>query len=92
MTRAIAEELNMEIVSILWELIDTMVEQNVSLDYLQVFDLVESDGKQVIIHKQEVPEMQGKHTRKLQKTKALMATIWCLDKGESQVMLFPQDY
>ncbi|MGE6415792.1 DUF960 family protein [Planococcus kocurii] len=92
MTKAIAEEISMELVSILWILIDTLVEQNLTLDYLQVFKLSESDGKQVILHKQEVPKMKGKHIRIIQESAALTTIIWCIDNGESQVMLFPQDY
>lgn len=92
MTREIAEKLNTEIISILWELIDTLVEQNRSLDYLQVFELSESNGKQIINHQQEVPEMKRKHICTLQDSEPVTITIWCIDNGESQTMLFPQDY
>lgn len=92
MTRTIAEELHMEIAFILWQLIDAQNEQNVETDYLQVFELSVSDSKQVIIHRQEVPEIKGSCIRTLEDTEPITSTIWCIDNGDGQVMLFPEDY
>ncbi|MEK4712036.1 DUF960 family protein [Sporosarcina sp. FSL K6-5500] len=90
---AIAEELHPEIMVILWRLIDTKKHLNVELDYQQVFELTESNDKQVIIHRQEVPPMKSFRILPLQDTKPINRTVWCMDMGEEgQMMLFPEDY
>ncbi|NYF23563.1 DUF960 family protein [Sporosarcina sp. JAI121] len=92
MTRAIAEELHSEIAILLWRLIDVKNIRVTELDYLQVFELSISNGKQAIIHRQEVPERQRLWILPLEDTEPIIRTIWCIDNGESQMMLFPEDY
>ena len=53
MTKGIKEEIPLQIQIYLWGLIDNLPEPK---DYLQVFQLSDFEGKQKIIHKQEVPE------------------------------------
>lgn len=92
MTRSIAEEVHPEIAIILWQLIDAKRLQNVELDYLQVFELSEQDGKQAIIQRQEVPEMRSLLIIPLRQAKPITTTIWCIDSGETEMMLMPEDY
>ena len=92
MTSAIAEELHPEIASILWQLIDVKRGLNIELDYLQVFELTVSNGKQVIVHRQEVPEMQSLLMKALSDAKPITRKIWCMDSGETEMMLFQEDY
>jgi len=92
MTRAIAEELHPEIAVLLWRLIEARKAQKVELDYLQIFELSISNGKQAIIHRQETPERQGFWILPLKETEPITKTIWCIDNSESQIMLFPEDY
>jgi len=91
MTRAVAEELNMEIAIILWKLIDRQNEQEVELDYLQVFELSVSDGQQSITHRQEIPERRETWIIPLEVADPIDRTVWCID-NDGQMMLFPKDY
>ncbi len=92
MTRAIGEEVHPEIATILWKLIDAKRQQNVDLDYLQVFELSVQDGKQAIIQRQEVFEMRSLHILPIHQTEPITSTIWCIDSGETEMMLYPEDY
>ena len=92
MTRSILEVVHPEIASILWQLIDAKRMQGVKLDYLQVFELSVQEGKQAIIQRQEVPEMSSLHVIPLQQAKPITMTIWCIDSGETEMMLLPEDY
>lgn len=92
MTRAIAEALPMEIALLLWQLIDAQKEQKMELDYLQVFELSIHEGKQAIIHRQEVPERKEQWLIRLVDTMPRTSTVWCMDDGENQMMLYPTDY
>lgn len=92
MARSISEEVHPEIATILWQLIDAKRLQNVELDYLQVFELSERDGKQAVIQRQEVPEMRSLYIIRLKQTQPITMTIWCIDSGETEMMLMPEDY
>ncbi|RDW21367.1 hypothetical protein CWR48_02885 [Oceanobacillus arenosus] len=92
MTRAIADELHIEIQLLLWHLIDELKSQGSKLDYLQVFELSVLDGKQMIVHRQEVPEREQKWSITLKSTNPITEKVWCIDDGKNQMMLFPSDY
>jgi len=92
MTRGVAEELHTEIAILLWQLIDVKNMHAIELDYLQVFELSISNEKQAIIHRQEVPERQAFLIHPLENTEPINRTIWCIDNGDNQMMLFPEDY
>ncbi|ARK22271.1 DUF960 family protein [Sporosarcina ureae] len=95
MTRTIAEEVHTEIAMILWQLIDSKRKQGIELDYLQVFELEENDGKQAIVQRQEVPERKSFLIVSLKEAKPISRTVWCIDSGvesEGQMMSFPSDY
>lgn len=92
MTSGIAEEVHPEIVLLLWNVIDRLKEKRVELDYLQVFELSVRNGEQIIIHRQEQPPFKEQLIVKWQETKPITNTIWCIDNGEGQMMLFPVEY
>lgn len=88
MTRAINETVHAEIQMILWRLIDEQGNEGMELDYLQVFELTVTDGRQRIVHRQEEPERKREWLYTLQYTTPIEQTIWCIDS----VMLLPSDY
>lgn len=92
MTRSISDEVHLEVAAILWQLIDIKNKHGVELDYLQVFELSVSDGKQQIIHRQEVPEMKSLMIIPLREATPVTLTVWCIDSGETEMMLLPEDY
>lgn len=92
LTRAISESLHVEIQGLLWSLIDRQNEKGNELDYLQIFELKIQDGKQQIIHRQEIPEKEDLITITLHYTKPVHTTVWCIDSGDYQTMLYPEDY
>lgn len=92
MTRTIDETVHAEIQMILWSLMDERRKENKELDYLQVFELKEKEGRQHIIHRQEVPERKREWVYTLQYTTPIDQTIWCIDSEEYQMMLLPNEY
>ena len=95
MTKAIADGLHPEIALILWQLIDSKNKLKVELDYLQIFELTVSNGKQTIVQRQEVPEMKSYLIVPLTDAAPINSKVWCIDSGvesEGQMMLFPNDY
>lgn len=91
MTRAIADSLHMEIQKLLWDSIDHEREQGEKLDYLQVFELENRENQQRIIHKQEVSERKREWLITLKGIPPVNGTVWCIDDGAHQTMLFPSD-
>lgn len=68
MTKTVNEEIHTEIQLILWGLIDEQRKQELELDYMQVFELKEQEGRQQIIHRQENPERRREWVYQLQHT------------------------
>lgn len=46
MTSEIAEEVHVEIIQLIWRLIDSKKYIKIPIDYLQLFEFAESNGKQ----------------------------------------------
>lgn len=92
MTRTIDETVHAEIQMILWSLIDKQVKAGKELDYLQVLELEVTEGRQRIVHRQEVPERKREWIYTLQYTTPIDQTIWCIDSEEYQMMLLPNEY
>src|SRR5690625_1171861 len=92
MTRTIDEIVHAEIQMILWNLIEEQGKAEKELDYLQVFELEISDGRQRIVHRQEVPERKYEWVYTLQYTNPIDQTSWCMDSEEYQMMLLPNEY
>lgn len=92
MTKAIGETLHLEIQILLWQLIDLEKRKGMKLDYLQIFELESKNDKQEILHRQEVPPRKTQWLIPLDNTAPINKTVWCLDDGENQTMLYPSDY
>lgn len=92
MTKAVAEIIDIEIQGLLWDLIDEQKKHDLELEYLQVFELSTREGKQHIIHRQEVPEREKECIITLEHALPVDRTICCIDDGSYQTMLFPSDY
>ncbi|HEF5700870.1 MULTISPECIES: DUF960 family protein [Bacillaceae] len=91
-TRAINGELNIEIQVLLWELLDSIaVSRKDKMDYLQVFEIVNSGNKLKITNRQEQPAMKKEliieSTLEIKDT-----TVWIINEPNYQTMLFPSDY
>lgn len=72
----------------MWSLID---ELKIPKDYLQIFELNESEGHQKITHSQEQPTYKKEY---LLKTDApfIYAKIYVIDDGEHSTMLLSSEY
>ena len=81
-TRGIAEAVPKELQMCMWRMIDGLP---VEKDYLQVFELSESDGHQKIIHRQERPFYQKEYS--LLFGWAMHCKIHVIDN----VMMFPYE-
>jgi len=92
MTRRIAETVHPEIVLFLWYLIDRLKDRGMEVDYLQVFELSEINGEQVIIHRQEKPPYKEQLMVQWDDTKPITSTIWCIANSDGQMMLYPNEY
>lgn len=92
MTRNIQEVIHPEIAMHLWNLIDNQRKQGLELDYLQVFELTIMKKTQSVLHRQEQPIYKEQWIIDLRHTEAVTTTVWCLDDGENQVMMVPEDY
>lgn len=56
-TRGVADTIPLEVQMFLWSLLDDLIAKRaVELDYLQVFELAGEEGRQKIIHSQEMPD------------------------------------
>src|SRR5699024_7970368 len=91
-TRSIFEHLYDELKVTLWNLIDVQLNENLELDYLQVFELKIVGQKQQIIHRELFTERERKYMISLQQAKPNKATVWCLDDGVNTIMLYPANY
>ena len=62
----------------------------VDIDYLQVFSLSAQNGRQRVIHTQEVPEYKREYV--FNTGTAINAKIYVIDAGTYSTMLFAQEY
>jgi len=94
-TSLIASSVGVDLQIILWELITKWRNEDVKLDYLQIYDLsVEYAGGEVfqkVIHRQGTP---GKTEIFYYKTvrHPIDATIWIVGSEEGAKMMFPSEY
>lgn len=59
-------------------------------DYLQIFKLSAVNGKQRIIHEQEVPEFKREYLLNFPET--INAKVYIIDDGEHCTMLLAEEY
>ena len=72
---------------IMWELINQMP---VDKDYLQVFSLSSNNGRQRIIHSQEIPEYKKEYV--LNVGKPVTEKIFVIDDQTHSTMLLAKEY
>ena len=87
MTKGIKEEIPLQIQIYLWNLIDNLPEPK---DYLQVFHLSDFEGKQKIIHKQEVPEYSAEYI--LDFSEPVNSKVYVIDDETHCTMLLASEY
>lgn len=89
MTKEIAENLPVEIVILLWDLIDNLT---IEKDYLQIFEINAIGlGVVAIAHKQEVPEYEASIYIENDLIKGKLK-IYAIDSIEYSTMMFSNEY
>lgn len=87
-SKGVNELLSLPLQNLLWYLVETMpVEQK---DYLQVFNLYEEDGMQVVCHTQEKP--QYTKIEKLEGFIPITARVFVIDDGTHSTMILAEEY
>ena len=86
-TKGAQSEIPIELQIFMWRCIDSMPEPK---DYLQVFRLSLSDGKQKIIHEQEQPEYKKEYLLPLDKP--VNEKVYVIDDGDHCTMLLAEEY
>ncbi|MGJ9385233.1 DUF960 family protein [Salipaludibacillus sp. CF4.18] len=92
MTKSLAEKIHPEIAMHLWNFIDKERKAGREIDYLQVFELTVIKETQSVLHRQEQPSYKEQWIIDLKNTEPITTTIWCIDDGQTQMMMFPEDY
>lgn len=93
MTKAISEELDIELQVVLWQFYDEINEQRKEqMDYLQVFEISVCEETLTITNRQEVSSLQTKVIINNKVKGAKNTTVWIIDDERYQTMLFPKDY
>ena len=93
-TRGVNEEVDVRLQLIMWSMIDKLKdEENVELDYLQVFRIRKEGKKIVISQSQEVPEYSCTYEIELEDIQIDdEIKLYVIDSGEYSTMLFPSEY
>ena len=93
-TRGVNEEVDVRLQLIIWSMIDKLKdEENVELDYLQVFRIRKEGNKIVISQSQEVPEYSCTYEIELEDIQIDdEIKVYVIDSGEYSTMLFPSEY
>ena len=91
-TRGINEAVPQETQFFLWSLIDDQVQNGNEMDYFQQFELKATEDGQHVVHSQEVPQWSQATVMAVPRECCITETIWVIDSGDYQTMLFPEDY
>lgn len=86
-TRGAQSEIPIELQIFMWSCINALPEPK---DYLQVFRLSLSDGKQKIVHEQEQTEYKKEYM--LNTTIPVTAKVYVIDDGDHCTMLLAEEY
>ena len=86
-TRGVAENIPPALQALMWELIHNMP---VDKDYLQVFVLSESGGRQKLVHTQEKPMYSKEYVTQIQPT--VCGKIFVIDDETHSTMLMNYEY
>ena len=91
-TRGVVEVIPPEVQMFLWSLLDSLIaKRTVEVDYLQVFELVGTDGQQTIIHRQEMPDYQAVYQFD-NVVNSLNSKLYVIDDSTYVTMLLYQEY
>lgn len=93
-TRGVNEEVDIRLQLIMWSMIDKLKEEeNIELDYLQVFKIRKEGNKIVINQSQEVPECSCTYEVEMEDIQIDdEIKIYVIDSGEYLSMLLPSEY
>lgn len=93
-TRGVNEEVDIRLQFIMWGMVDNLnEEENIEVDYLQVFKLKKEGALIVIEHYQEVPEYKKIYSLELEDIKLNNnLKIYVIDIGDYETMLLPEEY
>ena len=86
-TKGAQSEIPIELQIFMWNCIDSMPEPK---DYLQIFRLSSSDGKQMIVHEQEQLEYKKEYTLNVEMS--ITAKVYVIDDGDHCTMLLAEEY
>lgn len=87
LTRGIDAEIPLELQVFMWQAVDRMPKPK---DYLQVFNLSEENGLQVIHHTSEQPIFEMTYI--IPTDKSVTAKVYIIDDGEHCTMLLAEEY
>lgn len=86
LTKGVQTDIPFELQIFMWECIKAVPEP----DYLQIFRLSDFNGKQRIIHEQEIPEYKREYL--LAVTEPINAKVYVIDDGDHSTMLLAEEY
>ena len=87
-TKGVVEQVSLLLQIFMWQCIDDMTAPK---DYLQVFELNIEDGKQKVIHAQEVPEYKAEYLFSID-TPLFCGKIFVIDDETHSTMLLAEEY
>lgn len=88
LTKGVGKTISLVLQVFLWEAVDKMPEPK---DYLQVFQLSEKNGLQIIHHTSEQPHFKRTYVLSVCE-KAITAKVYLIDDGEQCTMLLADEY
>ena len=88
-TKGVSENISLLLQLFLWHLIEEMPPPK---DYLQVFRLTIEDGKQKIIHSQEVPWHKREYLLEMTDAPIFIGKIFVIDDDTHSTMLLAEEY
>ena len=94
-TRGVNEEVDIRLQLMIWSMLDKLKdEENVELDYLQVFRIRKEGKKIVISQSQEVPEYSCTYEIEIEDIQIEgEIKLYVIDNGfEGSIILFPWEY
>lgn len=86
LTKGVQADIPFELQIFMWECIKAVPEP----DYLQIFRLSDFNGKQRIIHEQEIPEYN--HEYLLAISNPVNQKVYVIDDGDHSTMLLAEEY
>lgn len=87
-TRGIYENVDVRLQLMLWEMIEILRSKYIELDYLQIFNISNRNGKIIIEHSQEVPEYKVKYSLDIKDINLNEdIKIYVINSGEEKAIL-----